>query len=72
MKTEYTVFTVFEDQREIYSTLEDAIRYWDSLGATEGGIAVQSWRDGLMVRDGYILSVSGGIAYLNPNLEEKK
>jgi hypothetical protein len=56
--------------------LESAIRAWDrSTYKLEGkppagGISVQLWSDGVMVRDGWILHVhENGQVYLNPQLD---
>lgn len=55
-----------------YSSLSDAIAAWDRVTATTtgviGGIQVQSFRSGLMVRDGWILHVREGSTYLNPGI----
>ena len=74
MVTEYTTFvkgeTVYKGE-----SLEDATRAWDGNpevfggGIVPGGITVQQWRNGLMVRDGWILHVyDNGQVFLNPNI----
>jgi hypothetical protein len=54
--------------------LEVVIRSWDSIThqttVSEGGIQVQSFNtEGNMVRDGWILHISGGRVYLSPTLK---
>ena len=56
-----------------FDSLEDAIREWDRLGVMLGmpiigGITVCTMRDGIMVRDGWVIRASGQHTYLNPNL----
>lgn len=73
-RTEYVTWvTGIEQYRG--PDLPSAIRAWDSNpsvlagGRTPGGISVQTWQGGYMVRDGWILHVyDNGQVFLNPNL----
>lgn len=77
-RTEYVTWvTGIEQYRG--SDLEDAIRAWDGNpsvfagGITPGGISVQVWQGGYMVRDGWILHVyDNGQVFLNPNIKDTK
>jgi hypothetical protein len=55
-----------------YGSLTDAIAAWDRVTATTagviGGIQVQTFKNGLMVRDGWILHVRKDSTYLNPSI----
>ncbi len=70
-----TTYTTKVNDREVYSgsELEAAIRAWDANtfqdGEAVGGVAVQSFAGGVMVRDGWILHVrENGVVYLNPGV----
>lgn len=69
-----TEYVTTADGVELYrgDSLESAIRAWDGgtyTGRASGGITVQSWHGGVMVRDGNVLHVQdNGVVYLNPNL----
>ncbi len=75
----HTVFTTVVNDVNLYvgDDLETAIRAWDAAtyqgGENLGGVQVQSFLDGNMIRDGWILHVRKGVegetvTYLNPNL----
>lgn len=73
-RTEYVTWT---DGSERYrgSSLEAAARAWDAATfagkAPAGGVAVQQYRDQVMVRDGWVLHVDEvGRVYLSPNLSD--
>lgn len=55
-----------------YGSLTDAIAAWDRVTATTagviGGIQVQTFARGLMVRDGWLLHVREGSVYLSPRI----
>jgi hypothetical protein len=55
-----------------YASLTDAIAAWDRVTATAagviGGIQVQTFDRGLMVRDGWLLHVREGSTYLSPRI----
>jgi hypothetical protein len=74
-KTEYVTWV---NGTDLYTgpNLEDAIRAWDRHlvigGKDAGGISVQSWSDGVMVRDGWILHIyDNGQVYLSPTITSK-
>jgi hypothetical protein len=70
-----TAYTTWHHGRCLYTgtSLEDAIRAWDAATVggpvKPGGISVQTWDGGYMVRDGWILHVyDNGQVYLSPNI----
>lgn len=69
-----TVYKTIVNANYLYEgpDLETAIRLWDSESVHRanlvGGIMVQSFRNDVMVRDGWILHVKDGHVYLNPRL----
>ena len=72
-----TVYTTVVNKATEYEgpSLETAIRTWDSLTLAQpsiGGVQVQSFDSSdIMVRDGWVLHVSGsGHVYLNPRVAQ--
>ena len=68
-----TVFTVTVSGTVIgtFDALGDAVRAWNGatyLTGGDGSIGVQTFRNGYMMRDGYILHVHSGITYLNTHI----
>lgn len=55
-----------------YDNLRPAIEAWDRVTSAEsgvtGGIGVQTRRNGLVVRDGWLLHVREGSTYLSPRI----
>lgn len=73
-----TVYGVRVDGLELATTesLEMAIRLWDGMQVetpnATGGIHVTTTKeDGTVTRAGWILHVTEGHVYLNPNLKEQ-
>lgn len=68
-----TVYKTIVNANYVYegSDKESAIRAWDAESVHRanlvGGVMVQSFKDDIMVRDGWILHVNeSGHVYLNP------
>lgn len=77
MHSIYRVTITTDAATETY-TLDDcerAIRLWDSETSrtpnVTGSIEVQTFDNGVMVRDGYLLLVEADRVYLSPTLAER-
>jgi hypothetical protein len=69
MEKVYTVH--IGDVSQPFDSFEAAARFWDSQTwcqpAPVGGIGVQEFQHGVMVRDGWVVKVdSDGSVYINP------
>lgn len=74
-----TVYGIRFNGLELGTTesLEQAIRVWDGMqsqsqDATGGVHVTTTKKDGTVTRAGWILHVTEGHVYLNPNLKERK
>lgn len=63
-------FVNISGDRTPFNLFEDAARFWDSRTfkgpAPDGGIEVQEFQHGVMVRDGWVVHVKDGSVYINP------
>lgn len=70
--TDGTIYLVYVEGTLVHrgESYELAARMWDRLtyqqGPWTGGVAVQTFRNGYCVRDGWLLHVTETSVYLNP------
>lgn len=66
----YTVRIEDADPKS-FEKAKDAVRFWDSKTfnkkITHGSIGVEVFQNEFLVRDRYLLHVTDGVVYLNPN-----